>query len=165
MNLKVKLLREGAKFKSATDLDSGYDVVALGYKRVKDKKLEEERIITDTLIIRPNETVLLLTGVAIELPAPSFKKDYVEVIEAQARPRSGASLKENKVAILGTIDNKYRGEIGIIMTNNSNTDIIIKKGERVAQIVLNVIRKYEVEFVNELEETERGANGFGSTGK
>lgn len=165
MSLKVKLLREGAKFKSATDLDSGYDVVALGYKRVKNKKLEEERIITDTLTIRPNETVLLLTGVAIELPTPSFKKDYVEVIEAQARPRSGASLKENKVAILGTIDNKYRGEIGIIMTNNSNTDIVIEKGERVAQIVLNVIRKYEVEFVNELEETERGANGFGSTGK
>ena len=51
------------------------------------------------------------------------------------------------------------------MTNNSNTDIIIEKGERVAQIVLNVIRKYEVEFVNELEETERGAIGFGSTGK
>ena len=88
MSLKVKLLREGAKFKSATDLDSGYDVVALGYKRVKNKKLEEEGIITDILTIRPNETVLLLTGVAIELPTPSFKKDYVEVIEAQARPRS-----------------------------------------------------------------------------
>lgn len=163
--LKVKL-DNGAIFNSAHETDSGYDICALGIRRIKDCKLQDKKVIDDCVGIKPHETLMITTGVYLELPEPVDKGEYIEIIEAQLRPRSGASLKESKVAILGTIDNAYRGELGVILNNTSDKNIYIFKGERIAQVVINTIRKYKnIEIVNELNESNRGSNGFGSTGK
>ena len=87
--------------------------------------------------------------------------------EAQVRPRSGLAYK-NGVTVLntpGTIDADYRGEIGVILVNLSNTPFVIEDGERVAQLVIAKHEQAEWSLVEELGTTERGAGGFGSTGK
>ncbi len=104
------------------------------------------------------ERVLVKTGLFIELPIG---------YEAQVRPRSGLAYK-NGVTVLntpGTIDADYRGEIGVILVNLSNTPFVIEDGERVAQLVIAKHEQAEWSLVEELGTTERGAGGFGSTGK
>lgn len=110
------------------------------------------------LTINSLERVLVKTGLFIELPIG---------YEAQVRPRSGLAFK-NGVTVLntpGTIDADYRGEIGVILVNLSNTPFVIEDGERVAQLVIAKHEQAEWLLVEELAETERGAGGFGSTGK
>lgn len=110
------------------------------------------------LTINSLERVLVKTGLFIELPIG---------YEAQVRPRSGLAFK-NGVTVLntpGTIDADYRGEIGVILVNLSNTSFVIEDGERVAQLVITKHEQAEWVLVEELAETERGAGGFGSTGK
>jgi dUTP pyrophosphatase len=110
------------------------------------------------IVLKPLERVLVPTGLFIELPQGH---------EAQIRPRSGLAFK-NGITVLnspGTIDADYRGEIKVLLVNLSNTEFIINDGERVAQMV---IAKHEIikwDAVASLEETKRGAGGFGSTGK
>lgn len=104
------------------------------------------------------ERVLIKTGLFIELPIG---------YEAQVRPRSGLAFK-NGVTVLntpGTIDADYRGEIGVILVNLSNTPFVIEDGERVAQLVIAKHEQAEWQLVEELGVTERGVGGFGSTGK
>ncbi len=104
------------------------------------------------------ERVLVKTGLFIELPIG---------YEAQVRPRSGLAYK-NGVTVLntpGTIDADYRGEIGVILVNLSNTPFVIEDGERVAQLVIAKHEQAEWSLVEELGTTERGVGGFGSTGK
>lgn len=104
------------------------------------------------------ERTLVKTGLFIELPIG---------YEAQVRPRSGLAYK-NGVTVLnspGTIDADYRGEIGVILVNLSNTPFVIEDGERVAQLVIAKHEQAEWQLVEELGVTERGAGGFGSTGK
>lgn len=111
----------------------------------------------ETYILKKGEIKLFKTGLAMALP---------EGYEAQVRSRSGLSLK-NGVIVLnapGTIDSDYRGEIGVILMNCGNDDYIVENGARIAQIVIAKYEKAEIEIVDELEETERGAGGFGSTG-
>ncbi len=104
------------------------------------------------------ERTLIPTGIYMELP---------QGYEAQLRPRSGLALKQG-ITLLntpGTIDADYRGEIGVILVNLSKEPVTIEHGERICQMV---IAKYEcanIEEVEELSETERGAGGFGHTGK
>lgn len=110
------------------------------------------------LTINSLERVLVKTGLFIELPIG---------YEAQVRPRSGLAFK-NGVTVLntpGTIDADYRGEIGVILVNLSTTPFVIEDGERVAQLVIAKHEQAEWFLVEELAETERGAGGFGSTGK
>ena len=108
--------------------------------------------------LAPGEFKLIKTGLFIALP---------EGYEAQVRPRSGLALKHG-ITVLnspGTIDADYRGEIGVILINHSKDAFVIKDGERIAQLV---VAKHEVidwELKGELETTNRGAGGFGSTGK
>ncbi len=111
----------------------------------------------DTEILKKGEVKLFKTGLAIALP---------DGYEAQVRSRSGLSLK-NGVIVLnapGTIDSDYRGEIGIIMTNCGQEDFVVENGSRIAQIVIAKYEKAEIEVVEDLDETERGTGGFGSTG-
>lgn len=103
----------------------------------------------------PMERKLIPTGIYIELP---------EGYEATIRPRSGLSLKEGLVAILGTIDSDYRGELGIILINLSNEMKTINNGDRIAQLVISEVTKVDFEEVDQLSETERGEGGFGHTG-
>lgn len=102
--------------------------------------------------------VLAKTGLSLEIP---------EGYELQVRPRSGTSLK-TALSIAnspGTIDSDYRGEIGLILENTGDVDLIVGAGERVAQGVLAAVIQAEFQEVEELSETERGTGGFGSTGK
>ena len=114
--------------------------------------------IDSSISLKPLERVLVKTGVFIELP-PGY--------EAQVRPRSGLAYK-NGITVLnspGTIDADYRGEIGVILVNLSRTDFLIADGERIAQLVIAKHEKADWDIVPELIETERGEDGFGSTGK
>lgn len=114
--------------------------------------------IETSVTLKPFERALIKTGLFIELP---------EGYEAQIRPRSGLALKRG-ITVLnapGTIDADYRGEIGVILINLSNEDFTIEDGERICQMVIS---KHEHITWNEtvtLSETERGAGGFGHTGK
>ena len=109
--------------------------------------------------LKPGERKLIHTGLYMEIPAG---------YELQVRPRSGLSLKHGFVPILGTIDNDYRGEIGVIGVNINDTGYFqIDKGDRITQGVLAPIEIAEfekVDSIDELSKTDRGTNGFGSTG-
>jgi dUTP pyrophosphatase len=114
--------------------------------------------LNEVIVIKPLERTLVSTGLFIEIPVG---------FEAQIRPRSGLALK-NGVTVLnspGTIDADYRGEIKVILVNLSNEPFAINDGERVAQMVIAQHEQAEWIKVEELLETERGAGGFGSTGK
>ena len=113
---------------------------------------------TEPITLGPLERTLIPTGLYIELP---------EGYEAQIRPRSGLSIKKglSLVNSPGTIDSDYRGEIGIIMVNLSNESQTIAAGERVAQMVIARYEQIKWAEVAVLSETDRGAGGFGSTGK
>ena len=113
--------------------------------------------IDEPIILRPMERQLIPTGLHIALP---------EGFEAQVRPRSGLALKHG-ITVLntpGTIDADYRGEIKVLLVNFSNTDFVINAGERVAQMVIARYEKVDFEQVTELDDTERGAGGYGHTG-
>lgn len=109
------------------------------------------------MIIAPGEWKLVPTGLQIAIP---------EGYEAQVRPRSGLALKQG-VSVLntpGTVDADYRGEVGVILMNHSKENLVIKRGDRIAQMIINKIEHVKIEEVPELPETKRGAGGFGHTG-
>jgi len=113
--------------------------------------------LNESITLKPLERTIVKTGLYIALP-PGF--------EAQVRPRSGLAAKKG-ITVLnspGTVDADYRGEIGVILVNLSNEDFVIQDGERVAQLVIAKHERVIWEEVNVLNETERGAGGFGSTG-
>ncbi|MBO5853602.1 MAG: dUTP diphosphatase [Bacteroidales bacterium] len=110
------------------------------------------------IVLKPMQRTLVPTGLFMEIP---------EGYEGQVRPRSGLAIK-NGITVLntpGTIDADYRGEVKIILINLSDTDFTINSGERVAQIVFAKCEQMKVVNVETLSETERGAGGFGHTGK
>ena len=109
------------------------------------------------IVLKPLERSLVKTGLFIALP---------EGFEAQVRPRSGLAFK-NGITVLnspGTIDADYRGEIGVILVNLSNENFTVNDGERIAQLVVAKHEQANFFEVEELNETSRGAGGFGSTG-
>jgi dUTP pyrophosphatase len=125
-----------------TEHAAGMDIVAA----VKEK-----------VILKPGETKLIPAGLKIAVP-----NGY----EAQVRPRSGLALKKN-IGVLnspGTIDSDYRGEVGIILANFGKEDFEVNRGDRIAQIVIAPVIQVKIVEVAELDETTRGAGGFGSTG-
>lgn len=112
----------------------------------------------EPITLAPMERRLMPTGLHIALPAG---------YEAQVRPRSGLALKHG-IGVLnspGTIDADYRGEIGVILVNLSQVPFVVQDGERIAQMVIASHETAEWELVETLDETERGAGGFGHTGK
>jgi dUTP pyrophosphatase len=111
----------------------------------------------EDIIIKPNNSCLIPTGLSIALPIG---------FEAQVRPRSGLALKKS-ITVLntpGTIDSDYRGEIGIILINHGKEDFIVGNGMKVAQLIVSKYEKVSLDICNELDNTERGEGGFGSTG-
>lgn len=113
--------------------------------------------IEDPITLRPLERRIVPTGLYISLP---------EGYEAQVRPRSGLALKHG-ITVLnspGTIDSDYRGEIGVLLINLSDTPFVINAGERIAQMVVARHEQAELIEVEELDDTERGAGGYGHTG-
>ena len=137
-----RLSREVTLPKYETDGSSGLDLAAF-----IDKNIE----------IKPGKSKIIPTGLAVAIP-----KNF----EIQIRPRSGLAAK-NQISVLntpGTIDADYRGEIKIILINLSDKSFIVKKGLRIAQMVLCPIVKAKLIEVDSLENTKRGSGGFGSTG-
>lgn len=113
--------------------------------------------IEDPITLRPLERRIVPTGLYIALP---------EGYEAQVRPRSGLALKHG-ITVLnspGTIDSDYRGEIGVLLINLSDTPFVINAGERIAQMVVARHEQAELIEVEDLDDTERGAGGYGHTG-
>lgn len=163
INVKVKRLHSDAVLpKKAHAGDAGFDLVAV-----------------EDVLINPGETVLVKTGLAFELP-PGY--------EMQIRPRSGVTLKTKLRVQLGTVDANYRGEVGVIVDNTCDRDAIysprditgetdlnsggqsiygtytIRKGDRIAQAVIQRLPSVEMFEVDELGDSGRGTAGFGSTG-
>jgi len=113
--------------------------------------------LSSSITLKPFDRILIKTGLFLEIP---------QGFEAQVRPRSGLAIKKG-ITVLnspGTIDADYRGEVGVILINLSKDDFIINNGERIAQLVFASFSKADFLNVDVLEETKRGAKGFGSTG-
>ncbi len=143
--LKIKVINQShhALPEYATDFSAGVDLRAF---------------IEKSILLEPFQRVIVPTGLFIELP-----KGY----EAQIRPRSGLAIKYG-ITVLnspGTIDADYRGEIKIILINLSQSEFLITDGERICQMVVAKHETVQFELVSELEQSERGEGGFGSTGK
>ena len=141
MILKVRLLLDGAMLPARAHAgDAGLDLFAAEAARVA-----------------PGEAPLVRTGIVIELPSGT---------EAQIRPRSGLALT-HCVTVLnspGTIDEGYRGEVGVILINHGKHSFEVTPGMRIAQLVVKPVMNVRVEAVDELSDTGRGQSGFGSTG-
>lgn len=111
----------------------------------------------DECLIKSGEIKLIHTGISIQLP---------DNTEAQIRPRSGLALK-NGITVLntpGTIDAGYRGEVGVIVINHGKEDFKVEVGTKIAQMLIKPVIIVEIQEVVELDQTERGKGGFGSTG-
>jgi len=113
--------------------------------------------VKENITIVPGEAVLVPTGLRIELPRG---------FEAQVRPRSGLAIKHG-IGVLnspGTIDSDYRGEIGVIMKNLGKESFVVKRGDRIAQMVVAPYTRVDWNLVDDLVDSERGEGGFGHTG-
>lgn len=143
--MKVKIINKSAHSlpEYATEYSAGLDLKAN---------------LTQDVTLSPLERALIPTGLFLELP-----KGY----EAQIRPRSGLALKHGLTVLNspGTIDADYRGEIQVILVNLSNEKFVIKNGERICQMVIAQHAQIKWEETEQIEETARGAGGFGHTGK
>ena len=142
--MEIKVINKGRQPlpEYATPLSAGLDLRA---------NIEE------SIVLRPMERQLIGTGLYIALP-PGY--------EAQVRPRSGLALKQG-ITVLntpGTIDADYRGEVKVLLINLSAEPFTINEGERIAQMVIARHEHAELTLVEELDETERGAGGYGHTG-
>ena len=145
VTLRVKLL-EGKK-----------DVALPSYETDGASGLDLRAAVDGELTLHPGEISLVPTGLAISLP-PGY--------EAQIRPRSGLALKHGvgMVNTPGTIDSDYRGEIGLVLINWGKSPFVIKRGDRIAQMVVTRVSRAQVLEVDRLETTERGEGGFGHSG-
>lgn len=121
---------------------SGFDLVAA---------------VQEDVLLQPGKRTLVPSGIRLALP---------QQLEAQVRPRSGLAIKYG-VTVLntpGTIDSDYRGEVGVILINHGDEPFLIKRGSRIAQLVIQHVPQVTWEQVSSLSETERGSGGFGHTG-
>jgi dUTP pyrophosphatase len=128
------------------------------YETIASAGMDLRANLSEGLLLKSGERLLVPTGLFIALP---------EGYEAQIRPRSGLAFKHG-ITVLnspGTIDADYRGEVKVLLINHGAEDFEIKDGERIAQMVIAAHARIEWNSVTELAETERGAGGFGSTGK
>ena len=127
------------------------------YETVGAAGMDVEAAVDGNLSIDPGEIVLLPTGFAVALP---------EGYELQVRPRSGLAVKHGVTIVNspGTIDQDYRGEIKIALINLGKIAFMVKRGDRIAQLVLAPVVRALLDIVSELETTDRGTGGFGHTG-
>ena len=128
------------------------------YQTLLSAGMDLRAYLEDPIVLKPLQRVLVKTGLFISLH-PGY--------EAQVRPRSGLALKKG-ISLLnspGTIDADYRGEIGVILINLSDSDFMIKTGDRIAQMVIAKHETISWKVVDELDDSLRGNKGFGSTGK
>lgn len=113
--------------------------------------------VDEPVIVRRGEIVLVPTGISLAMPPG---------LEAQVRARSGLALRHGLTLVNGpgTIDSDYRGEVGVILTTLKDEPYVVERGQRIAQLVFARVERVTFTPVDELEDSERGAGGFGSTG-
>ncbi len=119
--------------------------------------LDLRAYLNEDLVLKPMERKLVPTGLYLSIP---------KGFEAQVRPRSGLAIKSG-ITVLntpGTVDSDYRGEVKVILINFSDTEFVIRNGDRIAQMVIAAHERAEWEQVEELDNTVRGSGGFGHTG-
>nr|WP_298682815.1 dUTP diphosphatase [uncultured Dongia sp.] len=140
-----------------TRLPHGADLPLPAYATAGAAGLDLLAAVSNDITLPPLGRALVPTGISIALPLG---------YEGQVRPRSGLALKQG-ITVLnapGTIDADYRGEVGVILINLSDTPVTLKRGERIAQLLLAKVELLTWDEVRELPTTERGTGGFGSTG-
>ena len=128
------------------------------YKTKGSSGMDLMAFIKDPIKIAPNTSALIPTGISVAIPND---------VEIQIRPRSGLAAKSS-ISVLntpGTIDSDYRGELKIILFNHSKEEFVVRNNDRIAQMVLMPVLKIDFEEVDNLPNTLRGSDGFGSTGK
>jgi dUTP pyrophosphatase len=138
--IKVNAIASNQLPKRQKDGDAGYDIRYNGPHK----------------LVSPGQTVLLPTGIKLEIP-----KGY----EAQVRGRSGLAFKHGLFAHVGTIDSNYRGDIGVILHNASSKPYVVSNDERIGQLIFAKVETFKFNKVEELTSTDRGEKGFGSSGK
>ncbi len=139
-------------------LPHGADLPLPAYATAHAAGMDLYAAVSEDIVIAPGARALIPTGIAIALP---------EGLEAQVRPRSGLALKSGLTVLNapGTIDADYRGEVGVILANLSAEPFTVTRGLRVAQLVIAAYQKITWNETTSLSDTQRGAGGFGSTGK
>ncbi len=143
MELHYKLINTNAKLTTyGSEFSAGFDISS-----------SEEKIIP------PHNTILIKTGLSVQWSGPSAEEYYLRIA-----PRSGLAYKHGIFVNAGVIDFDYRGEIGIVIYNSSFEPFLINQGDRIAQGIMERISRPRILQVTELNETERGTGGFGSTG-
>ncbi len=138
-------------------LPHGKDLPLPAYATQDSAGMDVMAAIDAAIILQSGERRLVPTGLSIALPSG---------YEAQIRPRSGLALKQGVTTLNtpGTIDADYRGEIGVILINHGQETVTIERGMRIAQMVIAPVTQGVWQVVESLDDTERGAGGFGSTG-
>lgn len=140
MKLKIKKIHEDAIIPQYAHFgDAGFDLYSI-----------------DNYVLKPMERTVVKTGIVMEIP-----KEYFGNI----RDRSGLAAKYSIHTLAGVVDSGYRGEIGVVMINLGHENYEIKKGDRIAQMLIQKVEHCIIEEVSELEESIRNSSGFGSTGK
>jgi dUTP pyrophosphatase len=148
-SIKIKIKRIDSRFK---------DIPLPSYSTEGSSGMDIRAAVDDEFILHKKDVAVIPTNLSVEIP---------EGYEIQVRPRSGLAANSG-IGILnspGTIDSDYRGEIKIILFNFSHEDFIVKRGDRIAQIIINQYVKAVVEETEELNDSTRGKGGFGHTGK
>jgi dUTP pyrophosphatase len=138
-------------------LPHGADLPLPSYATMQSAGLDLMAALQGEVTLAPGERRLIPTGLAIALPAG---------FEAQVRPRSGLALKHG-ITVLnspGTIDADYRGEVQVLLINHGQAPFVIRRGDRIAQMVVAPVTQIAWNTVDRLDETERGSGGYGSTG-
>src|SRR5262245_16382593 len=142
---------------SVQRLPHGADLPLPAYATVQSAGLDLMAAVASEVTLAPGARQLIPTGLAIALPAG---------FEAQVRPRSGLALKHG-ITVLnspGTIDADYRGEVQVLLINHGPAPFVVRRGDRIAQMVVAPVTQIAWSIVERLDETERGSGGYGSTG-
>lgn len=162
------ILSHGATMpKRGTDRSSGLDLEARGYKRSDLDTVWFDDQHTLPCCLSSGERILIKTGIQLNIPF----QNHEFLLEAQIRPRSGLAFKKG-ITVLnspGTIDQDFRGEIGVLLHNTSDFPFYINEGDRIAQLVFSYVPRFDVDSFDIVEsfteyKSERGKDGFGSTG-
>lgn len=158
-NLEIGTCRDlpAAPLVKVKRLAHGRDLDLPSYETALAAGCDVRAAVADPLTLKPGERFMVPTGIAIALP-PGW--------EAQMRPRSGLAAKHGISCVNspGTIDADYRGELKVILINHGTEDFVVNRGDRIGQMVIAPVWQAVFEEVDDLDETSRGAGGFGSTG-
>ena len=153
--MKVRILSNIDNLSYSKDGDAAIDLRASG-KWVIDLDNSKQDLEQNSYSIKPNKRVLFKTGIEVAIPKGCW---------GNIKGRSGHAFHNGIHVLGGVIDENYRGEVGVILVNLSQKPFEVNKNDRVAQMIISEYKRVKIEYVNELDNTNRNKDGFGSTGK